>query len=76
MVLEIVLMMSRKEKNVCNPNAMKSRSVLYHSVKSTDSKEEDDGVDDHVDSCFNGCVDDHVDCCIGKEDGVGDSADD
>eukprot|EP00957_Ditylum_brightwellii_P197076 15014197-Ditylum_brightwellii.AAC.1 len=54
----------RKEQNVCGPNATKSRSVLYHSVKSTDAKEDDDGVD----GSFDGCVDGHVDCCVGKED--------
>eukprot|EP00957_Ditylum_brightwellii_P029050 2194710-Ditylum_brightwellii.AAC.1 len=39
----------RKEQNMCNPNAMKSRRVLYQSVKSTDAKEDDDGVDECVD---------------------------
>eukprot|EP00957_Ditylum_brightwellii_P208937 15359597-Ditylum_brightwellii.AAC.1 len=67
---------SRKEQNTCNSNAMKSRSVLYHSMKLTYAKEEEDGVDECVDGCFSRCVDIHVDCCIGKEDGVGDSADD
>eukprot|EP00957_Ditylum_brightwellii_P066147 5019216-Ditylum_brightwellii.AAC.1 len=62
---------SRKEQNVCCPNAAKSRSVLYHSVKSTDAK----GDDGCVDGCFDGCVDSHADCCVGKEDGVEDSAD-
>ena len=56
---------------MCNPNLTKSRSVLYHSVKSTDAKEDDDGVD----GCIDGCFDSHVDCCVGKEDGVDDSAD-
>eukprot|EP00957_Ditylum_brightwellii_P193225 14712826-Ditylum_brightwellii.AAC.1 len=32
---------SRKEQNTCSPNATKSRGVLYHSVKSTDAKEDD-----------------------------------
>eukprot|EP00957_Ditylum_brightwellii_P162810 12397984-Ditylum_brightwellii.AAC.1 len=62
---------SRKDQNVCGPNATKSRSVLYHSVKSTDAKEDDDGGDGH----FDRYVDSHVNCCVGKEDGIDDSAD-
>eukprot|EP00957_Ditylum_brightwellii_P108526 8277629-Ditylum_brightwellii.AAC.1 len=46
---------SRKEQNMSGLNAMKSRSVLYHSAKSTNAKE-----DDKFDNgCFDGCVDSH-----------------
>eukprot|EP00957_Ditylum_brightwellii_P057146 4330183-Ditylum_brightwellii.AAC.1 len=71
----------RKEQNACGPNATKSRNVLYHSVKSTDAKEDDECVDGCIDgfvyNCFNRSVDSHVDCCVddGKEDGVVDSVD-
>ena len=60
---------------MCSLNAITSRSALYHSVKSTDAKEDDDGVDECVDDCFNRCVDSHVDCSVRKEDGVDDSVD-
>eukprot|EP00957_Ditylum_brightwellii_P065747 4987534-Ditylum_brightwellii.AAC.1 len=66
---------SRHEQVACGPNATKTRSVLYHSMKSTDAKDDDDGDNECVDGCFNGCDDGYVDCCIGKEDGVEDSAD-
>eukprot|EP00957_Ditylum_brightwellii_P050568 3834696-Ditylum_brightwellii.AAC.1 len=60
----------RKEQNTCGPNATKSRSVLYHSMKSADAKEDDDGIDECVDGYFNGCVDNCFNGCVGKEDGV------
>eukprot|EP00957_Ditylum_brightwellii_P101473 7733023-Ditylum_brightwellii.AAC.1 len=66
---------SRKEQHTGGPNTTKSRSVLYHGMKSTDGKEDYDGVDECVDGCFDGHVDGHVDCCVGKEDGVEDNAD-
>eukprot|EP00957_Ditylum_brightwellii_P202385 15329929-Ditylum_brightwellii.AAC.1 len=56
----------RKDQNMCGPNATRSRSVLYHSVKSTDAKKEDECVDECVDSHVDGCVDSHVDCYVGK----------
>eukprot|EP00957_Ditylum_brightwellii_P050569 3834696-Ditylum_brightwellii.AAC.2 len=75
----------RKDQNMCGPNVAKSRSALYHSMKSADAKEDDDDVDECVDgcfdgcvdNCFNGCVDSHLNCCVdvGKEDGVEDSVD-
>eukprot|EP00957_Ditylum_brightwellii_P103046 7853253-Ditylum_brightwellii.AAC.1 len=63
--------MGRKKQNECGEcqdhgvlNVMKSRSLLYDSVKSNDGKE----VDDIVDRCINSCVYDIVDVAV--EDGV------
>eukprot|EP00957_Ditylum_brightwellii_P159437 12136989-Ditylum_brightwellii.AAC.1 len=57
---------ARKEQDRCGSNATTSRSLLHGSVKSTDAKENDDGVDKWVDGCFDGCVDD---CFNGYVDG-------
>eukprot|EP00957_Ditylum_brightwellii_P179596 13681114-Ditylum_brightwellii.AAC.1 len=71
---------TRMEQNACGLNMTESRNVLYDNVKSTDAKEDDDGVDGCGDNCFDGCVDNcfdgcdddcfdgcvdgHVDCCV------------
>eukprot|EP00957_Ditylum_brightwellii_P186400 14192298-Ditylum_brightwellii.AAC.1 len=67
---------ARMEQNMCSPNAMINRSVLFGSAKSTGAKEDDE----YSNSCFNGCVADCFDGCVGhvddgKEDSVDDSVD-
>eukprot|EP00957_Ditylum_brightwellii_P052387 3973248-Ditylum_brightwellii.AAC.1 len=56
------------EQNVCGPNVMISRSVLFGSANSNGAKEDEECIDGHFDGCV-GHVDD------GKEDGVDDSVD-
>eukprot|EP00957_Ditylum_brightwellii_P194588 14821919-Ditylum_brightwellii.AAC.1 len=52
------------EQNMCSPNEMICRSVLFGSENSTGAKEENKCAD----VCFDGCVNDCFDGCVGHID--------